>query len=220
MTRTIRLLRFSVEKKSNLVGLLLLGLALRCIGLPSRGIQYDDAFSICLSTQNWDKKNSGTPADTIPPLCYLILHLWMHFRKSIGWLRLISIIFSIVVWESIRVREPGLSILWWICFLPAILFLLSYLIQPVFVVRGFLSSTLVFLGVAAAAAHKTPNTIGRTMIILQMLAGAAIGISNQVRYSEFPHSPYPGISTKSALKELEIHYDIKGQYLVGDLKVY
>ena len=47
---------------------LLLGLALRLIGLDSRSLQYDDTFSIFLSARSLPDILRGTAADTMPPV--------------------------------------------------------------------------------------------------------------------------------------------------------
>jgi len=65
------------------------------LGVTTRGIQYDDAFSILLAGRSIPEIISGTAADTMPPLYYLILHFWEMAGKSIAFLRLPGIIFSL-----------------------------------------------------------------------------------------------------------------------------
>lgn len=74
-----------------LIGILGLGVGLRCIFLSTRSIQYDDAFSFFLARQNLTAIVQGTGADTMPPLYYFLLHFWMKISESIGWLRLLSL---------------------------------------------------------------------------------------------------------------------------------
>jgi hypothetical protein len=62
------------SNKITLLAIFLLGLALRCINLVGRGIQYDDAFSYFLASQNLNAIVMGTAADTMPPLYYFALH--------------------------------------------------------------------------------------------------------------------------------------------------
>jgi hypothetical protein len=76
---------------------LFLGLILRLVSISSRGIWYDDAFSILLSRQDFSTIIKGTAADTMPPLSYFLLHLWMVFGQSIWFTRLLNIILSIFV---------------------------------------------------------------------------------------------------------------------------
>ncbi|MCE1253915.1 MAG: glycosyltransferase family 39 protein [Anaerolineae bacterium] len=78
-----------------LPGIILLAIILRCIFINSRGIQYDDAFSIFLSQQSINNIVSGTAADTMPPLYYFLLHFWMFGGQGIWYLRLLSLILSL-----------------------------------------------------------------------------------------------------------------------------
>ncbi len=80
-----------------LSGILLLGLILRLIRIGGRDIWYDDAFSIFLARQPADRIISGTAADTMPPLYYLLLHGWMQLGQSIAWLRLLNVFLSLLV---------------------------------------------------------------------------------------------------------------------------
>ena len=75
---------------------LLLGLVLRLIGLDSRSLQYDDTFSIFLSARSLPEILSGTAADTMPPLYYFLLHYWMLLGQSAWFIRLLSVLLSLV----------------------------------------------------------------------------------------------------------------------------
>ncbi len=78
--------------KWGLVGILAVGLALRCIQLQGRSIAYDDAFSYFLAQQDFSKIIQGTAADTMPPLYYFLLHGWIGLGGSqLWWLRLLSV---------------------------------------------------------------------------------------------------------------------------------
>jgi mannosyltransferase len=72
----------------------LLALLLRLVVLNTRSITYDDAFSILLSEKSVAAIISGTAADTMPPLYYVLLHFWMKFGHELWFLRLLSVIFS------------------------------------------------------------------------------------------------------------------------------
>jgi 4-amino-4-deoxy-L-arabinose transferase-like glycosyltransferase len=76
---------------------LLLGLALRAVGLGSRPIWYDDAFSVLLSRQSLGAIVRGTAADTMPPLYYFLLHAWMTVATSIAGWRLLNVLLSLGV---------------------------------------------------------------------------------------------------------------------------
>jgi len=77
--------------------IIVLALGLRLIGIDSREIQYDDAFSIFLSQQTLDNIIKGTAADTMPPLFYFVLHFWQTLGSEIFFLRLLGVIFSIAI---------------------------------------------------------------------------------------------------------------------------
>ena len=83
------------HSKIILIGILLLGLVLRCIDLQSRGIIYDDAFSFFLSTQSLPAIVQGTAADTMPPLYYFLLHFWMSLGQNLWYLRALSVLLNL-----------------------------------------------------------------------------------------------------------------------------
>jgi mannosyltransferase len=78
-------------------GILLLGLILRLICIQTRGIWYDDAFSIFLARQTLPAITTGTAADTMPPLSYILLHYWMELGKAIWFIRLFNVLLGLVV---------------------------------------------------------------------------------------------------------------------------
>lgn len=80
-----------------LAAILSIGLLLRLIALRSRGIWYDDAFSIFLARQNWARIVAGTAADTMPPLYYFLLHLWRSLGESVATLRLLNVGISLLI---------------------------------------------------------------------------------------------------------------------------
>ncbi len=87
-----------------LIILLAFGLLLRALYLGSREIWYDDAFSILLSEKNFTSIIHGTAADTMPPLYYFLLHIWMAAGESLLWIRLLNVLLSLgVVWLLYRV---------------------------------------------------------------------------------------------------------------------
>ncbi len=88
--------RFRWAQRHALLLILLLGLILRLIGLESRSLQYDDTFSIFLSARSLPEILSGTAADTMPPLYYFLLHFWMLLGQSAWFIRLLSVILSLV----------------------------------------------------------------------------------------------------------------------------
>lgn len=75
--------------------ILFLAALLRCIGIATRSINYDDAFSFFLSQQSLGEIVRGTAADTMPPLYYFLLHFWMLASRELWWLRLLSVLLSL-----------------------------------------------------------------------------------------------------------------------------
>ena len=86
------------------------------IGISTRGIQYDDAFSILLAGRNLSEIIQGTAADTMPPLYYLILHFWQYLGASIAFQRLPGIIFSlgslVIAYNIVEQLESKSAAIW------------------------------------------------------------------------------------------------------------
>lgn len=76
---------------------LVLALGLRLIALQSRALEYDDAFSVLLAGQSLSKVVDGTAADTMPPLYYFLLHIWMSISRALWFLRLLNVLLSVAV---------------------------------------------------------------------------------------------------------------------------
>jgi len=76
----------------------LLAIGLRLVGINSREIQYDDAFSIFLARQSLGNIIQGTAADTMPPLYYFLLHFWLGLSSELAVLRLLSVGLSLIGW--------------------------------------------------------------------------------------------------------------------------
>ena len=106
-----------------LLGILALAITLRVIGINSRGIEYDDAFSIFLSARPLADIVRGTAADTMPPLYYFLLHFWQQIGKDLVTLRLLSVLLSLgtlaFTYDLVR-RAWGWQAASWTAFLVAI----------------------------------------------------------------------------------------------------
>jgi mannosyltransferase len=74
--------------------ILLTGFLLRLINVDSRGIWYDDAFSILLANRPIAYIIRGTAADTMPPVYYFLLHIWGQVSQQIWFLRSLNILLS------------------------------------------------------------------------------------------------------------------------------
>jgi len=82
---------------TSLVTVLGLALVLRLIALSTRSIWYDDAFSFFLARRGTAAIVRGTAADTMPPLYYLMLHLWMRLGRNAPTLRLLNVLLNLTV---------------------------------------------------------------------------------------------------------------------------
>ncbi|MFQ5614912.1 MAG: glycosyltransferase family 39 protein [Anaerolineales bacterium] len=78
-----------------LSGIMLLALVLRLIAIESRGLEYDDTFSFFLAGQPFGRIIAGTAADTMPPLYYFLLHLWINIGRQVWVLRLLNVLLSL-----------------------------------------------------------------------------------------------------------------------------
>jgi len=80
-----------------LAALIAVGFILRVTALSTRGIWYDDAFSFFLAQRDPTAIIAGTAADTMPPLYYFALHLWMILGTAVVTLRLLNVLVSISI---------------------------------------------------------------------------------------------------------------------------
>jgi hypothetical protein len=99
----------------------------------------------------------------------------------------------LVVLETIRGRKnnPGLLLLGCVTLVfPIILFALSYIIQPVFVPRTFILSSMAFYGLAAwVIGSGWGRGVGK-ILLAGFVAAAVIGLPAQATFEEFPRSPF------------------------------
>ncbi len=115
-------------------------------------------------------------------------------------------IYIMVIFRVIRnwSKEPNLMLLVIVSFLPPILlFMASYLIRPVFVIRGFISSQMAFLALAAAiTALDWKNRAGGILAGL-VIVNSLIAYPALYSYAEFPRSPFvsASVSIRQALED-------------------
>lgn len=106
-----------------------LGLVLRLIAAQSRSLQYDDTFSFFLAQRSLPEILSGTAADTMPPLYYILLHFWMLVSQEAWYIRLLSVVLnltSIALFYHAAKRWLGESAAGWAALLAAISPLMIY----------------------------------------------------------------------------------------------
>lgn len=102
-------------------------------------------------------------------------------------------IMVMVIIEGLRRknRDSGLSLLAAFAILPPVmLFVVSYIMRPVFVPRAFIFSSLAFYGIAGAlAVKKWPKGPG-ILIGAGLIVAACISLPYQYTFNEFPRSPF------------------------------
>jgi hypothetical protein len=98
----------------------------------------------------------------------------------------------VLMWQGRKTRQEQGYLLVWAFFPPLILFVISYLIRPVFVTRGFLVSSMAFYGLAGMVVARSDN-LGKGMGVLVILA-AAISLPFFYSFSEFPRSPFQSLT--------------------------
>jgi mannosyltransferase len=127
---------------------LLVGTILRLIYVQKRGIWYDDAFSIFLSGQSFERIVHGTAADTMPPLYYFLMHIWLSFGHQLWFLRSLNVILSLGIVLLVYLLGNGLfgnKVGFWAAFFTAISPLQIYHAQEL---RMYAVLTLALLGYA------------------------------------------------------------------------
>ena len=99
----------------------------------------------------------------------------------------------LVILETVRGRKnnPGLLLLGCVTLvLPAILFGLSFVVQPIFVPRTFILSSMAFYGLAGwVIGSGWQRGVGKILLAGFVLA-AMIGLPAQAAFEEFPRSPF------------------------------
>jgi hypothetical protein len=73
---------------------------------------------------------------------------------------------------------------------PIILFILSYLIRPVFVPRGFFISTAGLYGLAALVISRQWDLVGGKLVFGLLVLSAVFSLPIQISFREFPRSPF------------------------------
>ena len=74
----------AIGERHALGSILGLGFLIRLVAIGSRGMTYDDTFSIFLSERSLPEIVRGTAADTMPPLYYFLLHFWIQIGSIFG----------------------------------------------------------------------------------------------------------------------------------------
>lgn len=78
------------------IGVLFLAFAMRVVGLNTRPVWYDEAFSIFLAEQDFSALVRASAADVQPPFYYALLHFWQAVGTQPLVLRWLSVALSIL----------------------------------------------------------------------------------------------------------------------------
>ena len=103
------------------------------------------------------------------------------------------IVLIVIAWEMIRLWRKGdlPGFLVSLAFVPPIfLFVVSYVMRPVFVTRGFLAAVTGFLGLAGVVIARRWPQVPAWLVLAGFISGAAIGLPFHYSFEEFPRSPY------------------------------
>lgn len=149
-----------------LLAILAVSLVSRFIKIGTRGIQYDDAFSYFLSIRSLPEIVGGTAADTMPPLYYFILHFWLAISHELWFLRLLSVILTLLssyLLFALVLELAGEKAALWAAFFAAISPLQIYHAQDV---RMYALLEFFQLGYALCLlkAWKNEQAFGKTII--------------------------------------------------------
>ncbi len=110
-------------------------------------------------------------------------------------LTLSILILVIAIWQVIKCGRrktfPALGVLVAFALVPPILlFLVSYLIRPVFVSRGAIVSALVYAMLVGAVASSAPRMLQRALLVLTILLYGALLPFYYSAYGEWRRAPY------------------------------
>lgn len=140
-----------------------------------------------------------TPQPGIVEVMQSVLMVFTNLPLPEGWfwlavalaLSLLALLVGFL--EGIRLYRQGKlpGILVALAFVPPILlFVASYLMRPVFVTRGFLASTLFFLGLVGIILDQRRRWLPAILILAGFIGGAAIGLPIHYTFDGFPRSPF------------------------------
>lgn len=140
-----------------------------------------------------------TPRPGLLEVLQAILMWFIHLPLNGVWMVVgailslqVFVLTLVLMWQGRKTRQEQGYLLVWAFFPPLILFVISYLIRPVFVTRGFLVSSMAFYGLAGMVVARSDN-LGKGMGVLVILA-AAISLPFFYSFSEFPRSPFQSLT--------------------------
>lgn len=138
-----------------------------------------------------------TPRPGLTEIVQAVLTFTIHLPLTGGWMTfgltasVLVLVFTVYInWKSGK-KNDGLQLLASVgLLLPATLFVVSYLIRPVFVPRGFILSSLAYYGLIGAAVARTWQVgMGKPLAVVY-LAAALVTLPFFYSFESFPRSPF------------------------------
>ena len=124
--------------------------------------------------------------------------------------------FILVIMETWRARRRlgDLTFVLWCSFLPGLLlFVISYIMRPVYVSRGMLATYLALDGLAAWVVWQGWQKGGGKLLLGALVLAAAVTLPYQITYLEFPRSPF-----EKAMTDLTPQVQ-EGDVILHDIKL-
>lgn len=136
---------------------------------------------------------------------------WLLIGAVVSLQLMVIIVLEIIRRPSIRKQ---MTFLFWLTLAPpTMLFILSYLMRPVFVPRGFLVSSLGYYSIAGLIiAQSSRKKTAATLLMGGFLVAAALSLPYQYQFNEFPRSPFRELTVhlqKLPLSDVRIIHDNK-----------
>lgn len=121
-------------------------------------------------------------------------------------------ILGLIVFECVRQRKDAAELrllLVLVVFLPAMMFLTSYLVRPIFVPRGFLAAGVGYLVIGGWVIERGWSRGSGKLLLGGFLLAAAIGLPVQASFNGFPRSPFQqaalAVMEQSTPDEVVVH---------------
>lgn len=158
-----------------LVGIVLLGAALRLLRLDWQDFWLDEAFSLHVASLPWSAALTTLPRDVHPPLFYALLHVWrLALGESAYALRLLSALISILALPAAYVLGRALRLEQSWSLLAALLLAIAYFpVRFAQETRSFsllvLLTLLSMLGFVRWLTNRRPATLLLTTLVTTAL---------------------------------------------------
>ena len=164
------------------------------------------------------QKAFWTPEPGIVEIIQSLLVTFSTLPMPVVWMGLclfLVVLLSVILVKEIfsdRKNEKMVPLVLFSFLPPFLMFIVSYVMRPVFVTRGFITSTVVLYGLLAYILEQNwHKIIGKTIPVL-FIACSIISLPFQYTYKSFPRSPYRDLVnylTETAISNEIIVHDNK-----------